>query len=123
MTAQIIAKDGRPEWAVIPYEKYLALVEDSEMLQDIQDYDSAKQAIENGEKLVPGEVTFSILDGRNPIRAWREQQNMTLSQLAEASGAAIHELEKIERSQRTADAETLAAIAYALDVDIDDIAT
>ena len=93
------------------------------MLQDIQDYDSAKQAIENGEKLVPGEVTFSILDGRHPISAWREHQNMTLSQLAEASGIAIHELEKIERRQRAADAETLAAIADALDVDTDDIAT
>ncbi len=122
MTAQIIEKNGRPEWAVIPYEAYLDLLKDSEMLQDIQDFDAAKRAVENGEKLVPGEVTFAILDGQHPIRAWREHHNMTLVQLAETSGIEIHGIEEIEMGRRIPDEAELAAIADALDVDLDDIA-
>lgn len=42
MNVQIIERDGKPEWAVIPYEMYMQLAEEAEMLQDIQDYDMAK---------------------------------------------------------------------------------
>ena len=39
------------------------------MLQDIQDYDSAKAAIESdADELIPGEVVHAILDGENTIR-------------------------------------------------------
>ena len=46
---QLIERDGKPEWAVLPYEEYLALLEQAEMLEDIHDYDAAKAALENGE--------------------------------------------------------------------------
>ena len=52
--------------AVIPYEAYRRLVEEAEMLQDIRAYDEAKKAIEEGEDLIPSEVTYAILDGANP---------------------------------------------------------
>jgi hypothetical protein len=68
MTIQIILKEGQPEWAIIPYETYLRLVEDAAMLQDIRGYDAAKKAIEAGAELVPSEVTYAILDGENPIK-------------------------------------------------------
>lgn len=29
---QVIEKDGKPEWAIIPYETYIKLVEEAEML-------------------------------------------------------------------------------------------
>ncbi len=38
---QLIIKEGQPEYAVVPYEMYLQLVEDAEMLEDIRDYDEA----------------------------------------------------------------------------------
>jgi hypothetical protein len=47
-TIQIIQRDGKPEWAVIPYKKYLELIEQAEMLQDVRDYDATKAAVENG---------------------------------------------------------------------------
>ena len=59
MKAQIIEKDGRPEFAVLPYEEYVRLIEEAEMLQDIGDYDAAKGALERDEELIPSEVTFS----------------------------------------------------------------
>ncbi len=43
MTVQIIERDRRPEWAVLPYELYQQLLDDSEMLQDIRDYEDAKK--------------------------------------------------------------------------------
>ena len=42
MSVQIIKKNGRPEWAVIPYEEYQRLVAEAEMLRDIRDYDEVK---------------------------------------------------------------------------------
>ncbi len=66
MNVQVIKKNGNPEWAVIPYEDYQRLLEKAEMLQDIRDYDEAKLSIAKGEELIPGEVTFAILDGENP---------------------------------------------------------
>ncbi|GAG48441.1 unnamed protein product, partial [marine sediment metagenome] len=72
MSVQVIERDGKPEWAVIPYEEYELLVKEAEMLQDVRAYDEAKKAIAEGEELIPGEVTYAILDGGNPVRVWRE---------------------------------------------------
>ncbi len=47
---QLIEKDGKPEWAILPYEEYLALLEQAEELEDIRDYDAAKAALENGDR-------------------------------------------------------------------------
>ncbi|HLA98803.1 MAG TPA: hypothetical protein VJL34_10145, partial [Anaerolineales bacterium] len=69
MSMQIIERNGKPEWAVLPYEEYLQLVEQTEMLQDIRDYDDAKAALGKGdEELIPSQVVYAILDGENPIR-------------------------------------------------------
>ena len=43
------------------------------MARDVQDFDSAKAALERGdEELVPSEVVYALLDGENPIKVWRE---------------------------------------------------
>ena len=119
---QIIERDGKPEWAVLPYDEYLRLVEEAEMLQDIRDYDSAKSAIERGEEeLVPGEVTFAILDGANPIKVWREYRGLTQQQLAEAAGISTPYLSQIETHKRTGTTEVLKAIVKALKLTLDDI--
>ena len=41
MNVQIIEKNGQPEYAVLPYEDYLALAEAAEMALDIAAYDAA----------------------------------------------------------------------------------
>jgi len=85
MNVQVIEKDGKPEWAVIPYDAYQRLLEGAEMLQDIGVYDEVKKSIEDGEELIPSAVTYAILDGANPIRVWREYRGLTQQQVAEAS--------------------------------------
>jgi len=121
MSVQIIKRDGRPEWAVIPYEIYLQLVEEAEMLQDIRDYDMAKAAIERGEELIPSKVTYAVLDGENPIKVWREYRGLGQRQLAEAVGVSTSYLSQIETGKRTGTTEVLTAIAKVLRIALDDI--
>jgi DNA-binding XRE family transcriptional regulator len=119
---QIIERDGKPEWAVLPYEVYVQLAEKAEMLQDIRDYDSVKTAIEQGkEELIPGEVTFALLDGENPIKVWREYRGLTQQQLSAIAEISTPYLSQIETNKRTGTTEVLLAIAKALSVTLDDI--
>jgi len=121
MNVQIINKDGHPEWAVIPYDEYIRLKEEAEMLQDVADYDAAKEALEQGEELIPSAVTFAILDGENPIRVWRNFRALTQQELSDRAGISKPYLSQIETGKRTGTAEVLAAIANALEVTMDDV--
>lgn len=121
MSIQIIQKDGKPEWAVIPYDVYEQLIEDAEMLQDVREYDEAKKAVEGGEELIPSEVTYAILDGQNPIRVRREYRGLTQEQLAEAAGISKPYLSQLESGKRKGTTEVLARIANVLSLALDDL--
>lgn len=121
MNLQVIEKAEKPEWAVIPYETYQRLAADAEMLQDVQDYDAAKQAVAAGEELVPGEVTYAILDGRNPIKVWREYRSFTQQALAKQAKISAAYLSQIESGKRKGTTAALSAIAAALDLTLDDV--
>ncbi len=123
MNVQVIKKNGKLEWAVIPYEDYQRLLEKAEMLQDIRDYDEAKLSIAKGEELVPGEVTYAILDGENPIRVWRKYRGMTQQQVAAKAGISKPYLSQLESGQRKGTMEVLIAIAKVLNVSLDDLVT
>ena len=121
-SVQVIERDCKPEWAVLPYDVYLQLAEEAEMLQDTRDYDSIKAAIERGEEeLIPSEITYAILDGENPIKVWRVYRGLTQNQLAEEVGISTPYLSQIEAQKRTGRTEVLQAIAKALKVTLDDI--
>jgi len=121
MTVQIIEKDGKPEWAIVPYAIYAQLMEDTELLQDIQDYEAAKLSIDKGEELVPSRVTYAILDGQNPIKVWREYRGLTQQKLADVTGISKAYLSQIENGKRTGSIEVTANIANALQLSLDDI--
>lgn len=119
---QLIERDGKPEWAVLPYEEYLKLLEQAEMLEDIRDYDAAKAALEKGEdELIPSEVVFAIMDGKNPIKVWRKYRGLTQQQLAYTVGISKPYLSQMETGKRKGTTEILSAIARALDVSLDEI--
>ncbi len=121
MSVQVILKEGKPEYAVIPYEDYVRLLEEAEMLGDIRDYDAAVEAIGRGEELIPSEVVYALLDGANPIRVWREYRGSSQGALAAAVGISPSYLSQLESGKRTGTAEVLSAIARALNVDLDDL--
>ena len=100
----------------------MQLVEEAEMLQDIQDYDSAKTAIVRGEEeLVPSRIAYAMLDGENPIKVWRGYRGLTQQALADMAGISKPYLSQIETNKRTGTKEVLLAIAKALKVTLDDI--
>ena len=83
MNVQIIKKNGEPEWAVIPYREYIKIQELIDDIEDRKDIEKYVQAIESGEdQNIPGEVTFAILEGIHPIRAWREYRQITVRELS-----------------------------------------
>jgi DNA-binding XRE family transcriptional regulator len=122
MSIQVIERNGKPEWAVLPYAEYMKLVEQAEMLEDTRDYDSAKAAIERGdEELVPAEVVYAILDGQSPIKVWREYRRLRQHQLAKAAGISVPYLSQLESGKRKGSAAILTALSKALKVSLDEI--
>ncbi len=118
---QLILKEGQPEYAVLPYNLYVRLVDDAEMLQDILDYEEGVQRLAEGEETVPLELVESLLDGENAVKVWREYRGITQQKLAQQAGISAAYLSQIETGKRTGSTEVLQAIAQALNLTLDDI--
>lgn len=121
MTVQLTEKHGKPEWAVIPYEDYRKLIASAEMLEDVRDYDIAKQRILDGEELIPSEVSYAILDGKNPLRVWQDYRKFTQQQLADRAEISKPYLSQIETGKRVGTPDVLNRLANALNASIGDI--
>jgi DNA-binding XRE family transcriptional regulator len=120
MNVQIIEKNGKPEWAVIPFSDYKKLQEALEDAEDIKEIEENLKAIQEGKEItVPGEVTFAILDGISPIRAWREHRQIKMNELSKKVGISSAYLSQIENGKRNPTIDTLKAIAKELEIDID----
>ena len=122
MSVQIIEKDGKPEWAVLPFEEYKRLLADVDMLYDIRAYDEIKHAIETGEEeLIPNHIAERLLNNENPIRVWREYRDLTQAELANMAGISKAYLSQLESGKRVGTADVLSRIAQSLNVIVDDI--
>ena len=117
MNVQIIEKNGQPEWAIIPYKEFELIQEAIEDAEDIRDIEENLKAIhEDKEIVIPGEITFAILDGGNPIRVWREYKKIKLNELAKKVGISASYLSQIENGKRNPTIDKLKLIAAALGV-------
>ena len=120
MNVQIIEKNGKPEWAVIPFNEYKKLQEALDDAEDIRDIQENLKAIHEGkESIIPGEVTFAILDGLNPIRAWRNYKKIKMNELAKKVGISSAYLSQIETAKRKPTIDTLKLIARELSIEIE----
>lgn len=120
MNVQIIEKNGKPEWAVIPFSDYKKLQEALEDAEDIKEIEENLKALQEGKEItVPGEVTFAILDGISPIRAWREHKQIKMNELSKKVGISSAYLSQIENGKRNPTIDTLKAIAKELEIDIE----
>ena len=90
---QIIKQNGKPAFAVIPYEEYLKLLPPEEVT-------------------IPHEVVGLVIKkGMNLVKAWRTYLCMTQVEVARRAGisqAALSQMEKTENRLRTATLEKLA---------------
>jgi DNA-binding XRE family transcriptional regulator len=120
MKAQIIEKNGHPEFAVIPYEDYqhfLELLEDEADARAVAEFHEAYDA--GREFLVPDEIVRRELAGESPIKLWREHRGLTQQELANRAGISKPYLSQIETGKRQGTVETLSALARSLDVPLD----
>lgn len=116
---QIIKKDGKPEWAIIPYSDYLELLTDHDSNEQINIF---KKKLSGGqEELVPMEFVNRIVAGENPIKVYREFRNLPLSKLAKKANLSVSYLSQLEHNERKGSANSLKSIAEALNVTINDI--
>ncbi len=119
---QVIRDDaGRPAFAVIRWQDYQRLTGGEVADDDLADEALYDRAVEEHEESFPIALVDRILAGENPIRVYREHRRMTQKEVAEAAGISPLYLSQIERATRTGSVATLAAIAKALDVELDDL--
>ena len=119
--AQVIFDDaGRPAFAVIPWREYERL-SDGEAEALMSDEELYDLALAEGGESFPADFVDRLLAGENPVRAYRSHRGMTQGELAAAAGVHPVYLSQIETGKRTGSAKTLAAIAEALCVAVDDL--
>ncbi len=117
---QIIEKDGRPAFAVVPielWERIREAVEDAEDVADLERFDREDDGFR-----VPHAVVVAMHEGQHPVRAWREHRGLTQEALAAAAGISTPFLSQIEGGKRVGSLDTLRAVARALDVPLDLVA-
>ena len=75
----------------------------------------------SGGEWVPGEVVDRLIAGDHPIRVWREHRSLKSQDLARQAGISPALLSEIENGKKEGSIKTLAALARALRVDLDDL--
>lgn len=122
MSIQVIKQNGIPEYAVLPFSEYLALLEKAETFEDIRSYDDAKNSLaKDDQQIYPASVANALSEGENSIRIWREYRKMTQQHLANEAGISIPYVSQIETGKRKASVKVLKKIAYCLQIDLDDL--
>ena len=120
MKTQIIEKDGKPEYAVIPYAEYLRLLEALEDKADAAAVAEFHDAYRAGrEFLVPAEILRRELEGESPIKLWREHRRLTQQELTDRAGISKPYLSQLESGKRQGTVETIASIARVLEVPLE----
>ena len=118
MNADIITLQGK-KLAVVPldvWERILKKLEDLDDLMAAREIDSDPAA-----EYFPIELMAQIkLEGKKPVKVYREYRKITQEQLAEKSGISeLHMVRKIENGESEGSIGTIKAIAKALNLEID----
>ena len=118
MKVQIIEKNGKPEWAVIPYREYQRLSDAAEMAEDMRDFD---EAVSRNEEAVPHAIVQRLVMGEQPVKVWREYRGLARTALAQAVHISPAYLSQIETGAREGSVRVLTALARTLQVDVEDL--
>jgi len=105
---QIITQNGKPAFAVIPWNEYQALIRNN---------------IESDESDIwfPNEVVKANVRGDSLIKAWREYFKLTQAELAAKAGMKQSALARLESSSVTPRKSTLAKLAEAMGISVEQL--
>lgn len=122
MKVQTIVKNGKPEYVVLPWDEYQAMLEALEDRADAVALMGFAERLARGEEeTFPAAMVDRLLAGESRLRVWREHRGLTQAQLGEAAGVAQSMVAMIERGDRRGTVDTLASIARVLKVELDDL--
>lgn len=122
MNVQIITTPRGERMAVLPEAEFEALLAAAEDALDRDAVRRFREALAAGaEELVPAEIADRLVAGESPVRVWRTHRGLTVRQLAERCGLSQAYLSQIEAGKRAGSAATLAAVAAALGIGVDDL--
>ncbi|MBX9913948.1 MAG: helix-turn-helix transcriptional regulator [Pseudomonadaceae bacterium] len=103
MNVQVISRDGEPEYAVLPWAQYQALLKAAGITPQVAlDNSPAKPPMRNA--------------SLREMRALREGLSLSLEALARSVGISPHYLEQIENGEREAGEPILRPLARALGI-------
>ena len=105
---QIISQNGKPAFAVIPWNEYQAMVH---------------KQIEPDESDVwfPNEVVKANVRGESLIKAWREYLKLTQAELAAKAGMKQSALARLESSNASPRKATLSKLAEAMGISVEQL--
>jgi DNA-binding XRE family transcriptional regulator len=103
MQVQVIERDGEPEYAVLPWADYQALLKAA---------GQAPAAANSG----PASAPVQALANLQQLAALREAKGLSVEQLARTVGISPHYLNMIESAERVPDAAIQRALAWHLGV-------
>lgn len=117
MDSQVIRdRDGKPIYALVPIEEYDRLLRAAEDLADLAVHEAVRD-----QETVPAELVYRIMDGENRVRVWRNYRGLSQDGLARRVDVSQAYLSSIETGKSDGSVRVLAAIARALEVDLDDL--
>jgi DNA-binding XRE family transcriptional regulator len=116
MRAQVLKKDGKPEFAVLPITEYRDLIKRLEDLEDVRD---VREYRANPGESFPAAVVNQLIDGIPPVKVFREYRGMTLEALGTICGVSAAALSQIENGKREPSVGLLKKLSAALRVDVD----
>jgi DNA-binding XRE family transcriptional regulator len=116
MSVQVIEKEGKPEFAVLPFQEYETLLERLEDLEDARDLQEYRA---NPDESLPAAFADRLLEGENPIKLWREYRGMTQRGLAERVKVTVAHISQIESGKRECSVKLLRSLSKALNADIE----
>ncbi len=116
---QIIERNGKPEYAVLPYKNYLSIME---RLEDLEDLKVVREfEADKNQEMFPSELVDRLIDGENRLKVWREYRGLKQGELAEQCGVTASYISQLESDKRDGTAKVLLKIAEVLDVDLDQL--
>jgi ribosome-binding protein aMBF1 (putative translation factor) len=109
MDLQVISRDGEPEYAVLPWAQYQALLQAAGGVQPL----SAASAAQPVDSAASASHDYPAFDQVGPLR---QAKGLELAQLARAVGISPSYLELIENGTRQPDAAIRRSLAWELGV-------
>ncbi|MCD5976221.1 helix-turn-helix domain-containing protein [Pseudomonas quasicaspiana] len=104
MDLQVISRDGEPEYAVLPWAQYQALLKAAGISGHPQAQPNPAPAVSVGE--------VAELPGIDQLAVLRAAKGLEVAQLARTVGISPSYLEMIERGERIPDAAILRSLAW-----------